>query len=87
MALKALERETYDLVLMDCQMPVLDGFETTRRLRARWGDAFPVLAVTANAFEDDRVACLEAGMDDVVTKPVELARLAAALGRYLRPRG
>jgi len=85
-ALRALERGAYDLVLMDCQMPVLDGFETTRRLRARWGDAFPVLAMTANAFEDDRVACLEAGMDDVVTKPVELARLAAALGRYLRPR-
>jgi CheY-like chemotaxis protein len=85
-ALRALERGAYDLVLMDCQMPVLDGFETTRRLRARWGDAFPVLAMTANAFEDDRVACLEAGMDDVVTKPVELARLAAALRRYLRPR-
>jgi CheY-like chemotaxis protein len=85
-AAKAVEGLPYDLVLMDCQMPVLDGFETTRRLRARWGDAFPVLAMTANAFEDDRVACLEAGMDDVVTKPVELARLAAALGRYLRPR-
>ncbi|MFO0629457.1 MAG: ATP-binding protein [Polyangiales bacterium] len=85
-ALRALEHATYDLVLMDSQMPVLDGFETTRRLRARWGDAFPVLAMTANAFEDDRVACLDAGMDEVITKPVELARLAAALGRYLRPR-
>jgi PAS domain S-box-containing protein len=71
-----------DLVLMDCQMPVLDGFETTRRIRA-WqaaeGRAYlPIIALTANAFEEDRQRCLAAGMDDFITKPLNLPRLLAA---------
>jgi CheY-like chemotaxis protein len=85
-ALARLQHERFDLVLMDCQMPVLDGYETTRRIRALHGNAFPVLAMTANAFDDDLARCLDAGMDEVITKPVELARLAGALARYLRPR-
>jgi CheY-like chemotaxis protein len=80
-ALDALARSRYDLVLMDVRMPGLDGPDTTRRLRAR-GDETPVIAVTANAFEEDRRACLEAGMNAFLTKPVDPAALRAALTRW-----
>jgi len=72
--LAALERERYDLVLMDCQMPKIDGFEATRRIRRREAElGLPrqlIIAVTAGAAEEDRRACLECGMDDFLTKPV-----------------
>ncbi|HEY9193477.1 MAG TPA: PAS domain S-box protein [Methyloversatilis sp.] len=68
-ALDMSETNTYDLILMDVQMPVMDGLNATRALRAR-GCALPILGMTANAFEEDRQACLSAGMNDVVTKPV-----------------
>jgi CheY-like chemotaxis protein len=85
-ALEALERQPYDVVLMDVQMPELDGLETTRRIRARWpADARPrIVAMTANAMEEDRDACFAAGMDDYVAKPIRPEELAAALARSER---
>jgi CheY-like chemotaxis protein len=82
-ALHALERQAYDVVLMDVQMPEMDGLAATRAIRERWpGAAGPrVVAMTANAMRDDREACLAAGMDDFVSKPVVLAQLAAVLER------
>jgi CheY-like chemotaxis protein len=87
-ALAALERARYDLVLMDCQMPEMDGYEATRLLRARereHGSHTLVLALTANAMEGDRERCLAAGMDDHLTKPLKLSVLAATLERWASP--
>lgn len=80
-ALEALGRSAYDLVLMDMRMPGMDGPAATRALRAR-GDDTPVLALTANAFVEDRRACLDAGMDDHLVKPLEPEALRAALARW-----
>jgi CheY-like chemotaxis protein len=81
--LDALERQRYDVVLMDVQMPEMDGLEATRRLRQRFqDDERPrVIAMTANAMQGDRELCLDAGMDDYVSKPVRVQELAAALAR------
>jgi CheY-like chemotaxis protein len=70
----------YDLVLMDIQMPVMDGLEATRKLRAdaRF-DALPIIAMTADAMADDRQRCLDVGMQDYVAKPIEVPKLLAAL--------
>ncbi|HUR15753.1 MAG TPA: response regulator, partial [Candidatus Limnocylindrales bacterium] len=79
-AIAALETTDYDLVLMDVQMPELDGLEATRRIRARWPDrAVHIVAMTANAMAGDRDACLAAGMNDYVSKPIRTAELARAL--------
>jgi signal transduction histidine kinase/CheY-like chemotaxis protein len=82
-ALEALAAAPFDIVLMDMRMPVMDGLAATRELRAR-GITTPVVALTANAFEDDRRACLDAGMNDFLTKPIEVAALRAALARWTR---
>ena len=80
-AIAAIEGSVYDVVLMDVQMPELDGLEATRRIRRRWpGDAGPrIVAMTANAMEGDREACLAAGMDDYISKPIRPEELNAAL--------
>jgi CheY-like chemotaxis protein/HPt (histidine-containing phosphotransfer) domain-containing protein len=87
-ALAALQARDYALVLMDCQMPVMDGFETTRRIRDSergTGRRLPIIAMTANAMEGDRERCLAAGMDDYLPKPVRSDALAAMLRRHLPP--
>jgi len=84
------ERTTYDLIFMDCQMPVLDGFDATEAIRAReraqagegTAPRVPIIAVTANALEGDRERCLAAGMDDYVSKPVRPADLARVLQQW-----
>ncbi len=80
-AIAALEGARYDVVLMDVQMPELDGLEATRRIRQRWPDERGprIVAMTANAMEGDREACLAAGMDDYISKPIRPEALAAAL--------
>ena len=84
LALSALQRKKYDVVLMDCQMPELDGYAATRELRAIEGLAKHtwVIAMTANSLEGDRDKCLAAGMDDYMSKPVKPADLIAALSRF-----
>ena len=79
--LDAMKRARYDLVFMDMRMPGMDGPTAARRLRER-GDATPIVALTANAFAEDRKACLEAGMDDHLVKPLELEALRSALARW-----
>ncbi len=80
--LTALERRAYDLVLMDVQMPEMDGLQATRELRRRWPGAGPrVVAMTANVTPEDRAACAEAGMDDYLAKPFRIEDLVATLGR------
>jgi CheY-like chemotaxis protein len=83
-ALDRLAGAAFDLVLMDCQMPEMDGFEATRQIRRsdRGHAAIPIVALTANAMASDREACLDAGMDDFVTKPVRPEELGQALGRW-----
>jgi CheY-like chemotaxis protein len=80
-ALEAMKRARYDLVFMDMRMPGMDGPTAARQLRAR-GDRTPIVALTANAFAEDRKACLEAGMNDHLVKPLELESLRAALTRW-----
>ncbi len=84
-ALDLLATQPFDAVLMDCQMPELDGYETTRRLRASEpaGQRVPVIAVTADALPENRQRCLEAGMDDYLAKPFRSAELAQILDRRL----
>jgi len=88
-ALEALEEQQFDAVLMDCQMPEMDGLEATRRLRKRetasGARRLPVIALTANAVQGDRERCLEAGMDDYLSKPLGRESLLAALESWTRP--
>ncbi|MEI5676603.1 MULTISPECIES: response regulator [unclassified Nocardioides] len=87
-ALEILRGSSYDAILMDVQMPRLDGYATTRRLRETeggQGTRVPVIAMTAAAVEGERERCLEAGMDDFLTKPVDPAALGAVLARWLDP--
>lgn len=84
-AVEALERMPYDLVFMDCRMPVMDGYTACRRIREReQGQRHtPVIAMTASVIQGDRERCLEAGMDDYLSKPVRLQELSAMVRRWL----
>ncbi|HEX6020265.1 MAG TPA: ATP-binding protein, partial [Burkholderiaceae bacterium] len=85
-ALGAAARRRYDLILMDCHMPVIDGFEATRHIRddeiERGRGRTPIVALTADALAGDRERCIESGMDDYMTKPVSSAMLAACVERW-----
>lgn len=82
-ALESVENgETFDLILMDCQMPIMDGFTAARKIRAS-GCATPIVALTANAQDSDRAACLQAGMDDFISKPFKPPDLYALLAKHL----
>jgi PAS domain S-box-containing protein len=84
-ALELACQNAYDLVFMDMQMPIMDGLEATRQIRAVRGLAgLPIIAMTANAFSEDRLLCLDAGMNDFVTKPVDPNVLYEAALRYLK---
>jgi len=82
-AVEALRQGGYDLVLMDCEMPLMDGYEATRRIRESGNPRVPVIAVTAYASPDDRHRCIRVGMDDVLSKPVDLQRLTEVLAKWL----
>ncbi|MBH9578447.1 GAF domain-containing protein [Inhella proteolytica] len=82
-AIESLARQPYDVVLMDVQMPEMDGLEASRHITAKWGpqERPRIVAMTANAMQGDREACMAAGMDDYVTKPIRVEALVQALGR------
>ena len=82
-AIEALERQVYDVILMDVQMPEMDGLEASRQINARWDQAHRprIIAMTANAMQGDRERCIAAGMDDYVSKPVRVDELIGALER------
>jgi PAS domain S-box-containing protein len=77
--MQALESKTYDLVLMDIQMPVMDGFEAARRIRKQWPIGPRIVAITAYALKGDKERCMEAGMDDYISKPIQLDELQSLL--------
>jgi CheY-like chemotaxis protein/HPt (histidine-containing phosphotransfer) domain-containing protein len=87
--LQALRETDYDVVLMDCEMPEMDGYEATRRIRepaaGTRNPSVPIIAVTADAMLGDRGKCLQAGMNDYLSKPIEPQQLAAALSKWLMP--
>jgi two-component system, sensor histidine kinase and response regulator len=85
-ALELFRERRFDLVLMDCQMPVMDGYEATAAIRATPGDRskIPIVALTANAMQGDKMKCLQAGMDGFLAKPFTMAQLAAELGRWMQ---
>ena len=80
--LSALERQPYDIILMDVQMPEMDGIEAAKRIRERWHYGPKIIAITAYALEGDREKCLEAGMDDYMSKPVTFSELQAVMEKY-----
>jgi len=86
-ALAAVQSKKWDAILMDCQMPVMDGYAATRAIRKHLnGSPLPIIALTANAMATDRQACLDAGMTDFLTKPVRQKELYGYLSRWLKPK-
>jgi CheY-like chemotaxis protein len=83
--IESIERQEYDVILMDVQMPEMDGLEATRQIVARWPHKHPrIIGLTANALEGDREQCLAAGMDDYISKPIRVGELIDALLRSER---
>ncbi len=81
-AIRALRHKAYDLILMDCEMPVMDGYEATRRIRGSGGPRIPIIALTAHAMAGDRERCLREGMDDFISKPLDMQHLADVLAKW-----
>ena len=89
-AVAAVQRRPYDIILMDCQMPGMDGIEAARRIRAAEppdGTGVPILAMTSSALPEEKAQCMAAGMNDILPKPVALKDLASALARWRRQPG
>ena len=86
-AVEAYEKKNYDMILMDCEMPVLDGFEATKLIRIKENEEtnkrIPIIALSARSLEDDKQLCLDAGMDDYIRKPVSLMKFSRILGGWL----
>jgi CheY-like chemotaxis protein len=85
-ALAAMERENFELVLMDVQMPKMDGFQATRLIRAKekeTGLHIPIIAMTAHAMKGDREKCLDVGMDDYIAKPLNVKQLSETIARVM----
>jgi CheY-like chemotaxis protein len=81
-AVESVQRQKYDVILMDVQMPEMDGLEATRQIVTRWPGTHPrIIGLTANALEGDREQCLEAGMQDYISKPIRVEELVGALER------
>ncbi|WP_062267779.1 response regulator [Endozoicomonas arenosclerae] len=86
-ALDVLDSEkSFDLILMDCMMPVMDGLEATEKIRASGQNYanIPIIAFTANAMESDQIACKSAGMNDFMDKPVTVAKMSETLARWVK---
>ncbi|MCP4273698.1 MAG: response regulator, partial [Gammaproteobacteria bacterium] len=85
-ALDVLSKEHFDGILMDCQMPVMDGYEATRRIREQEEfKALPIIALTGNAMESERQKVLGIGMNDFITKPIQFDTLFATLAKWVYP--
>ncbi|PCJ38872.1 MAG: hypothetical protein COA99_11115 [Moraxellaceae bacterium] len=83
-AVEAVKSNTYGMVFMDCQMPVMDGYEATRQIRKHFSsEVLPILAVTANALKGDREKCLAAGMDDYIAKPLQMDEMASKINFWV----
>jgi CheY-like chemotaxis protein len=81
-AITAVQQRTYPIVFMDIQMPEMDGIEATRCIRSGSNDQPWIIAMTGNISDEDRQSCIEAGMDDYISKPLQLAKLAEAIERF-----
>ncbi len=89
-AVSAAEQEPFDVILIDCQMPEMDGFEATRKIRGSASSAVrdvPIIALTAHALEGDRQRCIDAGMDEYVSTPIDPRDLTSKLATVARRRG
>ncbi len=86
-AIQQIRKSSYDIVLMDCQMPVMDGFEAAAKIRAMHSDVsqIPIIAITAHAMKDDRQKGIDGGMNDYISKPVSRQDLIALINKYTRP--
>jgi CheY-like chemotaxis protein len=81
-AVEKISQQSYEIILMDVQMPEMDGMEATRRIRATTGERPIIIAMTANAMESDRDDCIEAGMDDYISKPIKLETVVDMLAKW-----
>ena len=84
-AIYTLSQQSFDIILMDIQMPEMDGYEATRVIRHQMNGTLPIIALTANAMQQDIDACLNAGMNDHVSKPIRKEKLLEVLNKYLNP--